>query len=166
MGSLVEGIRISNRAQTLSFSLAHVALIRTAAQLATGVADRVSEAIGFDEILHQQPSEAGSDETSPTGPSLGDQVRELAEAIRSKLAKHAIEVNRGLRVIVQQDGRLGVGGDHPRVVEIESLLRADRTIDRLAAVVADEAGQPEIAIDLTTVGQPENMVAPGGYPNW
>ena len=151
----------------MSFSLAHVALIRTAAQLATGVADRVSEAIGFDEILHQQPSEAtGGGQTSPAVPSLGDRVRELADAIRSKLAKHAIEVNRGLRVIVQQDGRLGVGGDHPRVAEIESLLRSDRTIDRLAAVLADEAGQPEIAIDLTTVGQPENMVAPGGYPNW
>ena len=150
----------------MSFSLAHVALIRTAAQLATGVADRVSEAIGFEEILQQKPSEAGGGEASPNGPSLGDRVRELADAIRSKLAKHAIEVNRGLRVIVQQNGRLGVGGDHPRVAEIESLLRADRTIDRLAAALADEAGRPEIAIDLTIVGEPENMVAPGGYPNW
>ena len=150
----------------MSFSLAQVALIRTAAQLATGVADRVSEAIGFDEILHQQSSEAGGGAESSGAPSLADRVRELADAIRSKLAKHAIEVNRGLRVIVQQDGRLGVGGDHPRVAEIESLLRQDSSIDRLAAALAGEAGQPEIAIDLTLAGEPENMVAPGGYPNW
>ena len=42
----------------MSFSFANVALIRTATQLASGMAGRMGEAMGFDEILRGEPTTA------------------------------------------------------------------------------------------------------------
>ena len=174
MGVLAERIRIPNRAQALSFSLAHVALIRTAAQLATGVARGVGEAVGFDEILHRTTAETPVDGvdgppqglSDGNGLSIADLTRKLTETIRSELSKHAIGLNQPLALRVRQDRKLNVEGDHPRAAAIEAILNSLPEVLELAGKVVGNAGVIEIPSDLTSKGEPENMFGPGGYPNW
>ena len=114
---MAEGIRVPNRAQALSFSLANVALVRSATQLATEVAGRVGEAIGFDEILQRTPAAAGGvggeplPEIASTDAAL---QRRLTDTIRSHLAKRSITLNQPLELRVHQDGSLRVDTDHPQ----------------------------------------------------
>ena len=157
----------------MSFSLAHVALIRTAAQLDTGVARGVGEAVGFDEILHRTaetpvdsvggPAEGLSD---GSGLSIADLTRKLTETIRSELSKHAIGLNQPLALRVRQDRKLNVEGDHPQAAAIEAILNSLPKVLELAGKVAGNVGVIEIPSDLTSKGEPENMIGPGGYPNW
>ncbi len=150
----------------MSFSLASVALVRSATQLATGVAGRVSQAIGFDEILHRTPPEAVGGESPPVDASADELKRQLTDGIRLELAKHSINLNQRLELRVHEDGSLRVDGNHPRGAEIEALLNSDPNTVRLAGELAQASGSNRISIDLTSSGEPGNMVGPGGYPNW
>ena len=166
MGDLAERIRVPNRAQTLNFSLASVALVRSATQLATGVAGKMSQAIGFDEILQRTPTEAVGEEIPSAKASAADLKKRLTDSIRSELAKRSIHLNQRLELRVHPDGSLRVDGNPPRGAEIEALLNSGSEAGRLAQELVRASGSNQISIDLTSSGAPENMVGPGGYPNW
>ena len=163
---MAERVRVSNRAQALSFSLAHVALVRGAAQLATGVAGRVSQAIGFDDILHGTDAETAGGQATPVVASASELKGQLTDGIRLELAKRSINLNQPLELRVHQDGSLRVEGDHPRAAEIEALLNSDGDAVRLAGELAKATGSNQISIDLTSSGGPGNIIGLGGYPNW
>ncbi len=150
----------------MSLNIPQVALIRTAAQLATNVAARVGNAVRFDEILagkESSPDQASGLATRETA----DQARQrLVDTVRSELAKHRVDLNAGLELRVRSDGTLQVASDHPRGAEIEAVLRNNPSISREAIELAQASGLSEISIDLTSSGVAGNMVAPGGYPNW
>ena len=166
MGGLAERIRVPNRAQALSFPLANVALIRSAAQIATGVAGRVSQAIGFDEILQGATADATDDVSANDSVGAADLKRHLTDAIRQELAKHSIDLNHPLELRVHHDGSLRMDGNHPQGAEVEALLNSDPASVRLAGELAKATGTPTISLDLTSSGALGNMVGPGGYPNW
>lgn len=140
-------------------------MLRSATQLATGVAGRVSEAIGFDEILQRAPAES---EVAPVqDAAAADELKQqLTDRIRLKLAKHSIDLNQGVELRVNQDGSMRVEGNHPQGAEIEALLNSDPDSARLAGELAKTSGANQISIDLTSSGAPGNMFGPGGYPNW
>lgn len=150
----------------MSLSLANVALIRSAAQIATGVAGRVGQAIGFDEVLHRQPTEkSGSDEVK--SPTSETELRQgLTDAVRQELAKRGVELNQTLELRVDSGGSLQVESNHPQAAEIEAILHSDPTIRQLASELSAIAGTASISIDLTNSGVTGNMFGPGGYPNW
>ncbi len=179
MGIMAERIRVSNRAQALSFSIANVALLRGAAQLATGVAGRVTQAMvsqanGFDEVLS---GSSAPDSSSPSTPSESasvdaaaaqrvDLTRRLASAIRLELAKHSIDLNQRLQLSVQADGSLRVNPVNGQSAQIEALLNSDPATLQLAGELAKVTGEREISVDLTSSGEAEKIRVPGGYPNW
>ncbi len=154
----------------MSFSLANVALIRSAAQLATGVAGRVGEAIGFDEILqapsHGPPSQASAEPSTRQAASPSELKRQLTDSVRQQLTNHSIDLNHGLKLRVQEDGSVRVDDNHPQGAKIEALLNSDAQSARLARELAKATGSPTISLDLTSSGELGNMVGPGGYPNW
>ena len=150
-------------------------MLRTATQLAGGVASRVGHAIGFDEILNRSPpadpgdaataSESTASE-SPASESTGREREKLAATIRLELARHSIDVHQTLDLRVQEDGSLRVDSHHSRAAEIENLLNGSEQVLVAAGNLARQQRTNQISIDLTSSVEPENMVAPGGYPNW
>lgn len=149
----------------MSFSLANLAMLRGATQLAGGVASRVGHAIGFDEILNRSP-QAESGEAAMASESTGRVREKLAAAIRLELARHSIDVHQTLDLRVQEDGSLRVDSHHSRAAEIENLLNTSEQVIASAGDLARQQGTNRISIDLTSSVEPENMVSPGGYPNW
>ena len=150
----------------MSLPIAQVALIRTAAQLATSVASRVGSAVRFDEIL-AGPESNVDQESGLTSPQASEEARQkLIDTVRGELAKHRIDVKPGVELNVQADGTLQVASDHPRGAEIEAVLRNNPSVIREAIELVQVSGSNEISIDLTSSGVAGNMFAPGGYPNW
>ena len=136
MGAVAQGIPIQDRAQALSLPIPTAALIRGATILAGEVAQRVGQAIGFDEVLR-----SGAGEVNVT--ALTDQ---LVQAVGAKLAESGIAVNRPLRLSVQRDGTLRVEGDHPRAAEIEARLAFDDSLVRQTRELAAAGGPGEILL--------------------
>ncbi len=151
----------------MSLPIPNAALIRGATRLAGDVASRVSQAIGFDEVLRggsADPVEAGDfagDQTSET--TLTDQ---LVKAVRSLLHESGIATNQSLRLSVTEDGGMLVEENHPRAAEIEALLSQDRGLVETARRLYRSSGG-QSAIGLTIPSGPGNIMhAAGGYPNW
>ena len=126
--------------------------------------------MGFDEVLHRETSDAApadaAPEAAPNAPPVADLTRELTEAVRLELAKNSIRLNHRLELRVHSDGSLRVDGDHPEAARIEALLNQNASTLRLASQLRQRTGVSQISIDLTSAGELENMVGPGGYPNW
>lgn len=129
------------------------ALIRGATLLAGEVAQRVGQAIGFDEVL------SGAEPANLT--ALTDQ---LVQSAGAKLAEAGIAVNQPLRLSVREDGGLRVEGDHPRAAEIEAILAMDDSLARQARDLAAAGGPQEVLlsppgpIGLTTTGHEANIL--------
>lgn len=133
----------------MSLPIPPTTLILGAAKLAQGVASRVGQAIGFDDVLHGTDS---VDDSIITNDALTDQ---LVDSIRARLVQSGLidsggEPNQTLQLSVQQDGALRVEGGHPRAAEIEALLGSSPQIVGAASKLARSGGPTEIAIDLTS----------------
>lgn len=159
----------------MSLSIPHAVLIRAATRLAGDVANRIGQTIRFDDVLR------GDDVSAPLNPletqpplekpsAAGRQSaglrEELTAAVQTRLSDSGIKAGETLQLSVTNEGRLSVEGNHPRAGEIESLLNSDPELVETARQWSRTAGHAEISIDLTIPTERENMVWPGGYPNW
>lgn len=164
----------------MSLPIPQAVLIQGATRLATNVASRVSQAMGFDEILRGGDGETKElsskvDATSENGrlsnrsesdvvaPSL---VQQITDRIRRLLHAARIDPNSVGEFRVEKGGLIRTSGEHPHSAEIESLLNADPGLvaqtDLLSRLNRGEA----TSIGLTNSHQLENIKGPGGYPNW
>jgi hypothetical protein len=142
VGALAQRVPIQDRAQALSLPIPTVALIRGATSIASQVAHRVGQAIGFDDVLRGGNSEPGVNVTA-----LTDQ---LVQTVGAKLSESGIAVNRPLRLSVQGDGTLRVEGDHPRAAEIEALLASDESLAQQVRGLTAAGGPREILVAPAT----------------
>lgn len=155
MGALAERIPLQDRAQTLSLPIPTALLIRGATSLASEVASRVGQAIGFDDVL-QGGAASGANITA-----LTDQ---LVQAVNIQLSNSGIAVNQPLRLSVNVDGALRVEGEHPRAAEIEAILAFDESLARQARSLVAAGGPREILvgpatpIGLTPTGDQANIL--------
>ena len=146
----------------MSLSIPSATLILGAARLAQGVASRVGQAIGFEDVLHGADAPQQTESGEPSALST-----QLVEAIRSRLFQSGLismdgGPNQSLQLGVNQDGTLRVSGDHPRAAEIEALLASSPSIVETAGKLAQSGEVSEITIDLTSPSVQANIpVTPG-----
>ncbi len=139
----------------MSLPIPPTTLILGAAKLAQGVASRVGQAIGFDDVLHGTHA---VDDGITNDALMG----QLVDSIRTRLVQSGLmdaggEPNQTLQLSVQQDGGLRVLGAHPRAAEIEALLGSTPQIVSTARKLARSGGPAEIAIDLTSPNPQANI---------
>ncbi len=142
----------------MSLPIPSTTLILGAAKFAQGVASRVGQAIGFDDVLH------GVDAVNEDGVG-GDAAalsNELVDSVRTRLMQSGLiqtggGPNQALQLSVKQDGTLRVEGDHPRAAEIEALLASNKQIADIASKLAQSGGPIEISIDLTSPSGQANI---------
>ena len=183
MGSLVEGIRVRNRASALNLPI-NAATIAGAANVASHVVSKLADAVGFDEILQDRSSETASASAaqhdgqadadasaSPSGPAHW--LDQIVDAIRQRLSHAGVSANSTLELNAQPDGRLRVDGDHPKAAAIEATLSADDGLRQRVAQYVQAGGATKISLgsnrnnDLTKfppAGNIQDRV--GGYANW
>ena len=58
MGKVAQGVQLQDRAQALSLPIHTLALVNGAARIATKLAARVGDAVGFDEVLLLRPEKS------------------------------------------------------------------------------------------------------------
>ena len=183
MGSLVEGIWIRNRAPALSLPI-NAATLAGAANVASHVVSKLADAVGFDEILQDQPSDAasagaaqhdGQTEADASAPPFGPAhwLDQIVDAIRQRLSHAGVPADAALELDAQPDGRLRVDGDHPKAAAIEATLSADDGLRQRVAQYIQAGGATKISLgsnrnnDLTkfpVAGNIQDRV--GGYANW
>ena len=152
-------------------TLVSAKLIGGATRIAGNVAQRISETIGFAEVLHKS-----SEEVAPSTQELTDA---LVGAIRQRLSALGIDPNQPLSVSVTERGRLQIDVSHPRAAEIETELNSDPQMAALAGRLHRSSGLSSETIrlsipasDLTSLVKEGNIRhsgppgPPGGYPNW
>lgn len=143
----------------MSLPIPTTTLILGATKLAHGVANRVGQVIGFDEVLRGADSAQASGVTK----DVGTMTNELSHSIRSQLRQSGVHLsgdgpNQSLRISVEPGGDLTVRGDHSRAAEIEALLGANPQITHQARQLAMAGGPSEISIDLTSNTKQANMM--------
>ncbi len=136
----------------MNLPISAAAAVIGAAKLAQGIAQGVSGAIGFHDVL-SQPSEA----------ETGEALQQLTEAIGQRLSGAGIEVNQELPIGVTDDGQLRVDSNHPRAAEIESLLNSD---DQITAAARRIALSGSVSVLTIPAGTGNIAGGSGGYPNW
>lgn len=161
MGKMASRIPVQNRAQALSLPIPSTTLILGAAKLAHGVASRVGQAIGFEDVLHGGVDSVGS---------VAGLTDQLADSIREHLNRSGLRPmvgggpNQALQLSVKPDGTLIVEGDHPRAAEIEALLASSPSIVETATRLAQQGGPTQITIDLTSLSVQANIPIRPGMP--
>ena len=143
MGKVAQGIRIQDRASTLSLPIATTALIRGATRIADDVASRVGQAIGFDDVLR------GADGGLGDGHDVASLTDQLVKAIRTRLNQSGVAANHPLQLSVTEGGGLRVEGSHPQAAEIEAMLRSDPQLIETASKLFQASGGSENTIGLT-----------------
>ena len=158
----------------MSLPISQAAAILGAARVAQSVvgniAERITDAVGFDQVLHDGVDlRSETDSDLAVKESLMDQT--LA-AIRDRLGKFGIAANPPIELAVQRNGALEVTGNHDRAAEIESILASDGELVELASRLYSAAGSMKLTVDrassdLTRTGAQDTMNGPpGGYANW
>ncbi len=163
----------------MSFPISNAAVIRGATQLAGEVANRVSQAVGFNDVLR------GAEDTGQTGElDFKSLLKKLSADLRERIEGLGIgvETNHGVNISVHAGGKFRVDSNHPRAAEIESVLNADKKLVKAGHELVQAGGPTAITIDpadidksaavaggrgLTSGSVVGNILnAPGGYPNW
>lgn len=122
----------------MSLPIPTAALIRGATSFASDVANRVGQAIGFDDVLRGVNVDQGKDVAAMTD--------SLVEAVETRLSQSGIVVNQPLRLSVMSNGTLRVEGNHARAAQIEALLASDETLSKTARNLIRAGGPSEIVI--------------------
>ncbi|MGI9471577.1 MAG: hypothetical protein ACR2NZ_08615 [Rubripirellula sp.] len=147
----------------MSLPISHAVLIQGATRLASNVAGRVGQAIGFDEILRGESASGTKPSATPDAGTLHEKITTQVQRI---LEAAGIVMNQPMSLRVGKEGDIHVAGDHPRAAEMESLLNADGGLVADWKSLSRLNGSEDFSIDLTSSREPENMEGPGGYPNW
>lgn len=164
----------------MSLPIPQAVLIQGATRLATNVASRVSQAMGFEEILRggdtdtkdtaaqvdstaEKPLLPPGSESDAVAPSL---IQQITGRIRQLLHAAGIDPNPVGDLRVEKGGLIRTSGEHPRSAEIERLLNADPGLVAQTELLSRLNRGETTSIGLTNSHELENIKGPGGYPNW
>ena len=172
MGKVVQRVRLSNGAQTLTLPvppalgasvLGTLAAARTAVQVAQVAAQKIGDAIGFDEIL--QGASSGSPAIAE-GESLADLQSQFTHLASETLSKRGISANPRVSLRVGNQGQIEVTGDHPQAAQIEAALAGNPDLSTLAkkvlASLGTSLGTPEARMELPL---PDDLTIPPSMMN-
>ncbi len=140
----------------MSLPISQATLILGAALAAKDVVSRVAEkvvdAVGFDDVLRNGavPPEASESKTTL--------LTKTVSAIRDRLGEAGIDVSSPIGLTLTSDG-LQVSGDHDQAAQIEALLASDGNVNRLASRLYAAAG----AVQLS-VGASDRALGPANLP--
>lgn len=172
MGEMVQGIRVPDRAPTLSFPINPVT-ITAAAGVIGEVAGRVGDALAFDRVLRQQPgvdtgaSPGQVDHASDLGPAGENWLERVVTRLRQVLRGANIETPPTLDFVATGEGQLSLAQDHPRGAEIEAILGEDSDLASLVRNWVRQTGDVLLSVsftpdtDLTRRAAGANMEASG-----
>lgn len=173
MGKVAQGVQLQDRAQALSLPIHTLALVNGAAHLATKLAARVGDAVGFDEVLHEGVSVAPGkvEDNRQTGQADGvstvdDLIAKISQRIRALMEEAGMSANGELKIHLTSGSNLLVEDPRPDRAGIEELLNRNPGLKQDFETLSNLAATNEFSIDLTSPVPPANMSAPGGYPNW
>ena len=151
----------------MSLPISQAALIQGAATLASNVAGRVGQAIGFDQVLRGGDANPSNPSTMASTKQDAESLREkITEDIRRRLKAAGIPTNQELRFRISNRGDIHVDESQPRAAEIESVLNADGNLVADSRSLSQLTRIANFSIDLTSPRERDNMGFPGGYPNW
>ena len=175
MGEMVQGIRVPDRAPTLSFPINPVT-ITAAAGVIGEVAGRVGDALSFDRVLRHQP---GVDTGTPAAATAngsdgesggGNWLENIVTRLRQVLRGAEIETPQTLDFVATGEGRLSLAQDHPRAAEIEAIVGEDSDLASLVRNWVRQTGDVLLSVsftpdtDLTPRAGGANMEASGEGP--
>lgn len=118
--------------------------LAAAANLISGAAERVGEALNFEQVLH---GAAANEAESPSEPAnwLDDSI----QRIRELLSGSGIQLREALQLSVAPDAEPRVSGAHPRSAEIESLLASDPQLRQLLTGLVESAGPAKLTVQVS-----------------
>ena len=157
----------------MSLPIHTLALVNGAAHLATKLAARVGDAVGFDEVLHEGASVAPgkAEDNGQTGQADGvstvdDLIAKISQRIRALMEEAGMSANGELKIHLTSGSNLLVEDPRPDRAGIEELLNRNPGLKQDFETLSNLAATNEFSIDLTSPVPPANMSGPGGYPNW
>ena len=153
MGSLVEGIRVPDRAQALNglFSLDTLRSVSGVAKYAVKSLGRQAASLAGATDAPSFADVFGSKE--PTEPKLSvlETREKLASAIEAVLTRMGVPIDPAISFVAEDDGSAHLEGDHERAAEIEANLREDPTVRGLVEKLLGSAAGADLRIVLHSI---------------